>query len=331
MIALSLHFPAGRYHATPWGRHVNEAALAWPPEPLRIHRALIACHYRKADIEIFSEDALANLIEILAAQLPIYRLPEAVHAHTRHYMPAPVKTTLVFDAFARFDPEEPLIVGWPGVTLAAEQRAYLDHLTIRLGYLGRAESWVEAAVIDWDGSHANARPVEAANDSNHGTSFTRPSECHVVTLCAPLSPRAYEEARERLIREERERRLAGWKKKSKPTDKALDDDMTDFLTTLPGRLAHALAVDTSDLQAVGWSHPPATRRVLYTAPEPRTSWPGSRRKQPMRNQPDPTVARFVLAGRPRPLVEDTLRPDLDSRTGFRHREWQKCWRLIKPG
>jgi hypothetical protein len=23
-------------------------------------------------------------------------------------------------------------------------------------------------------------------------------------------------------------------------------------------------------------------------------------------------------------------PDLDSRTGFRHREWQKCWRLIKP-
>jgi ACR3 family arsenite transporter len=26
-----------------------------------------------------------------------------------------------------------------------------------------------------------------------------------------------------------------------------------------------------------------------------------------------------------------LQPDLDSRTGFRHREWQKCWRLIKPG
>ena len=25
-----------------------------------------------------------------------------------------------------------------------------------------------------------------------------------------------------------------------------------------------------------------------------------------------------------------LEPDLDSRTGFRHREWQKCWKLIKP-
>jgi CRISPR-associated protein Csb2 len=52
MISLSLRFLAGRYHATPWGRHVNEAALAWPPEPVRVLRALIACHYRKADREI---------------------------------------------------------------------------------------------------------------------------------------------------------------------------------------------------------------------------------------------------------------------------------------
>jgi len=31
------------------------------------------------------------------------------------------------------------------------------------------------------------------------------------------------------------------------------------------------------------------------------------------------------------LVPSGVLPDLDSRTGFRHREWQKCWRLIKPG
>jgi PD-(D/E)XK nuclease superfamily len=30
-------------------------------------------------------------------------------------------------------------------------------------------------------------------------------------------------------------------------------------------------------------------------------------------------------------LTNEIRPDLDSRTGFRHREWQKCWRLIKPG
>ena len=27
--AISLSFPWGRYHATPWGRHVNEAAVEW--------------------------------------------------------------------------------------------------------------------------------------------------------------------------------------------------------------------------------------------------------------------------------------------------------------
>ncbi len=30
------------------------------------------------------------------------------------------------------------------------------------------------------------------------------------------------------------------------------------------------------------------------------------------------------------LISSTM-PDLDSRTGFCHREWQKCWRLTKPG
>ena len=38
-----------------------------------------------------------------------------------------------------------------------------------------------------------------------------------------------------------------------------------------------------------------------------------------------TLKRLAAAGLGWPL------PDLDSRTGFRHREWQKCWRLIKPG
>ncbi len=80
-------FPAGHYHATPWGRHVNEGAVAWPPEPYRILRALIATWYRTADRERHGEVALAQLIEALAGELPLFGLPDAVHAHTRHYMP----------------------------------------------------------------------------------------------------------------------------------------------------------------------------------------------------------------------------------------------------
>jgi CRISPR-associated protein Csb2 len=302
MIALRLRFPGGRYHATPWGRHVNEAAIAWPPEPLRILRALIACHHRKADRTQFKDESLADLIDALASQLPVYRLPEAVRAHTRHYMPAPMKTTLIFDAFARFDPQEPLIAGWPGVALRTEESAHLEHLAARLGYFGRAESWVEADVIDWDGESANARPLQDERGANAGDSDRR-----LVPLYAPLAPSEYRQGREKLIAEERERRRAGWTKNAKPTDKALEKDMKDFLATLPERLVCALAIDTSDLHSVGWSDPPAARHVLYAGPEPATAWRGERRQQVYRKQPDPLVARFVLAGRPRPRVEDTVK------------------------
>lgn len=303
MIALRLHFPTGRYHATPWGRHVNEAALAWPPEPVRILRALIACHHRKADKTLFSDDALADLIDVLAGELPIYRLPQAVHAHTRHYMPAPVKTTLVFDAFARFDANEPLIVGWPGLSLRPEQRVHLDHIAARLGYLGRAESWVDAEFFEWGGDDANAKP---RNHNGERKGRASDPEFRLVSLYAPLSPEAYRERRERLIRDERERRRAGWTKKGQPTDRALEKDMRDFLAALPERLALALAVDTSDLHAAGWSDPPACRRMLYTAPEPASVWRGPRRRT-RSTRPDPTVARFVLAGRPRPRIEDAVK------------------------
>lgn len=303
MIALRLRFPVGRYHATPWGRHVNEAAIAWPPEPVRILRALIACHHRKADKTQFSDDALADLIDALAGELPIYRLPQAVHAHTRHYMPAPVKTTLVFDAFVRFDAEEPLIVGWPGLSLSREQRAHLDHLAARLGYLGRAESWVDAEVFEWSGDDANAKPL---NHDSEGNGQASAPEFQLVSLYAPMSPDTYLTRRKQLIDDERKRRLASWTKKGQPTDKALEKDMRDFLATLPERLASALAVDTSDLHAAGWSDPPAYRRVLYAAAQPASVWRGARRRTTS-TRPAPTVARFVLAGRPRPRIEDAVK------------------------
>jgi CRISPR-associated protein Csb2 len=286
MIALSLRFPAGRYHATPWGRHVNEAAVAWPPEPLRIMRALIACHHRKADAGMFSGEDLAGLVDALSAQLPIYRLPEAVHAHTRHYMPAPVKTTLVFDAFSRFDPDEPLIVGWPDVTLTVAQRTYFEHLAARLSYLGRAESWVDAVVIEWGGRNANAWPAKAG-ESNY-TQTGRIQNRGLIHLYAPLASEQYRETRERL--------LDVASKRGK-----------DFRGTLPEHLAEALAIDTSVLQSVGWSDPPAVRRVLYSAPELRATWSDGRRQRLAPADPNPTVARFVLAGRPRPQVEDTVK------------------------
>ena len=91
MIAFAFSFPAGRYHATPWGRHANEADVAWPPEPVRILRALIATWWRKADHKRFPKIMLDDLVDALAAELPVFHLPEAVHTHVRAWMPAPTE------------------------------------------------------------------------------------------------------------------------------------------------------------------------------------------------------------------------------------------------
>src|ERR1043166_4261706 len=103
MTVLELRFPAGRYHATAWGRHVNEGAVEWPPSPSRILRALIATWYLTARSEI-AEATVPALADALS-EPPVFRLPRATTAHTRHYMPynegKNEKTTKVFDTFVQ--------------------------------------------------------------------------------------------------------------------------------------------------------------------------------------------------------------------------------------
>src|SRR5262245_34507239 len=102
MITIELRFPGGHYHATPFGHHVNEGLVEWPPSPWRLLRALISTGFTRLG---WSEVPLAGrmLVEQLAAQLPTYVLPPATIAHSRHYMPLGLldqKTTLVLDAWA---------------------------------------------------------------------------------------------------------------------------------------------------------------------------------------------------------------------------------------
>ena len=40
MLAIKFTFTANRYHATQWGRHVNEGVPEWPPSPWRILRGI---------------------------------------------------------------------------------------------------------------------------------------------------------------------------------------------------------------------------------------------------------------------------------------------------
>ena len=86
MPTLKLRFPSGRYHATPWGHHVNEGLIEWPPSPWRLLRALIACGFSSKGWSEVPEVA-RRLIDKFAGVLPSYQLPPASAVHSRHYMP----------------------------------------------------------------------------------------------------------------------------------------------------------------------------------------------------------------------------------------------------
>jgi CRISPR-associated protein Csb2 len=306
MFALIFRFPVGRYHATPWGRNVNEADIAWPPEPWRIMRALIATWWRKGDRERWSQQDLGALIDALAEYTPVYRLPEqAVHSHTRHYMPqgkiekGSEATSLIFDAFARLPDDAEIVAAWPAVSLPDRLFGLATDLAESIGYLGRAESWVDCeALAEWNVTAANCLPEDV-----EGT------EGDPVRLIAPSPPTDYAAARGQHLRafEERQRLIANGSKKV--TAKALERARAKaFGPTLPEKLVDAIALDTSDYQRFGWSRPPASREIVYLrralAPIPRVV---QRRTLSADDRTRFTVARFVLAGRPRPRIEETVK------------------------
>ena len=311
MFALAFRFPAGRYHATPWGRGVNEADIAWPPEPWRLLRALIAVYWRKGDRNRWSDEHLARLVNALSETLPVYRLPEGgIHAHTRHYMPTGKiadgreKTSLVFDAFVRVPKHATVVAAWPGVWLDDELFAFAIDLASAVGYLGRAESWATCeALADWQET-ANCGPVD---DGYSGD---------LIRLLAPLPPEAYARERERLIEMARERMRASMGSATS-TSKLEEKVASEFRSkgsksdTLPERLLEALSLDSADFHDRDWDRPPAAREVVYARCSNVSLGVSPRiraRKQGLRaDRKLPKVARFLLVGRPRPPVEDTIR------------------------
>lgn len=281
MLAVQFTFPAGRYHANPWGRHVNEGEVAWPPEPWRILRALIATwHHKVKHKGCHQPETLISTIEALASSALEYNMPAASHSHTRHYLPQwkPNDTSLVFDAFAAIDRNAPLHLVWPGVELSGDASDLLDDLLENLGYLGRAESWVEAKRID-DEIKTNCKPGDDPVDRSTGELIGE-----TVQLNSAIHPGEYQMLRSAFLED---------KKRAKKLAK-----------TLPEGFVDALSVDTADLQAQGWSQPPASAQVTYLRPV------GALRPQRNRRSsrgPRATSVCFLLSGKPLPRVEDSLR------------------------
>ena len=240
MLAVSLRMLAGHYHATPWGRHVNEGEVEWPPSPWRLLRALLATWHMKATSDV-EEPVMRRLVSQLSEVLPEYHVPAVSLSHTRHYMPLynscrDEKTAKVFDTFACIDPNTEAFVVWPGLTLGQPELQALEILLTRTGYLGRAESWVEAGLV-----------------------YTVPP---ADFICRPLNDCGPAEGNEvvRLLAPTTAQSLSAWLARMRPDGSTRGKRQK---ISIPLNIWDALHVDTGELRSAGWSDPPGARWALY--------------------------------------------------------------------
>jgi CRISPR-associated protein Csb2 len=290
-------FLAGRLHTTPWGSHVNEGVVEWPPSPWRLLRALLATWHLKATEQV-PAPVLRSLIVNLAAQPPRYQLPAASTGHTRHYMPfnegKNEKTTKIFDTFVVVGKEDPLRVCWD-IELAPAERSALDTLLTRLAYLGRAESLVEARLLpasEIAGFRADVAPI--VDDP-----ATRPDSDY-IRLLTPLSDTAYQTwlvDLTRTLAQPPPPPASG--KKAKPKKPSAPVAPEDLFT--------ALHADTGELQAAGWlGEPPGSRLLYYTRPSGSLDAKPSRNRNLRHSARLPTVARYAIASNVLPRITAAL-------------------------
>jgi CRISPR-associated protein Csb2 len=266
MPTLRLRFPGGRYHATPWGHHVNEGQIEWPPSPWRLLRSLLACGFNTqgwSDATSMPPSA-RHLIEKLAGVLPSYRLPTASAAHSRHFMPVGVldkgreKTTLVFDTWADVG-DDVIEIHWP-CELTTDESELLGKLAKCLGYLGRSESWVEAELIA-DPTHNGFQAMPHSDGLHPGRGWEQ------ITLMAAIPPTDYDSWREKETSEVTQTipQPAG-KNNRKPTTTQVRDFEKKVATAVapyPVDILACLTKDTAWWKSHRWNQPPGSQRVVY--------------------------------------------------------------------
>ena len=146
MVGLAIAFDLGRYHATAWGAHVNEATVEWPPSPWRLLRALYAAGLTNLDLSAIRADLERALTTLAGARPPSFDVPATGEGHTRHFVPLaaygpskPQEKSLVIDAFRAVDPSDELCAWWD-VELDPLALEALAVTAAAVGYLGRSES-----------------------------------------------------------------------------------------------------------------------------------------------------------------------------------------------
>ena len=264
-LTLAFRFVSGRYHATPYGHHVNEGLIEWPPSPWRLLRSLISVGYTSGiwNGEGPQRDA-RSLFESLAQSLPSYHLPSAVGTHSRHFMPKGVldkgieKTTLVLDTWARLGDQE-IFVNWPEVRLSSVELSVLGQLLGNINYLGRSESWVEARIVPIDEEVPRVNCVPDTGEESASLDGDQ------VALLSATGAATYSNWREQQV--EAALSVAHLKPpEGRKITKALEKKRRMAIDPYPYDLIDCLQKDTNWLRKHGWSQPPGSQRTFYLRP-----------------------------------------------------------------
>lgn len=270
-LTIEMKFPSGRYHATPWGRHVNEGVPEWPPSPWRFLRALVAVWQRT--LPALPTEQIQRILTALA-EPPRFKLPPHRVAHTRHYMPwekkGPEDRTLVFDTFVAVNRQDSLYIAWEQANLSADDLLALRQLLGNLTTLGRAEAWVEAQLSD--------------RDIDCDLTLADTADPNPVSVLCPDPATAFE--CDHYPRLDPKKLAAG---KVNPVN---------YLFDCP---PWHLCLDTETIHAQRWPTVPGSRWMNYSRPS-ETAVTQMTRRVPVAN----TVARFVLDGPVLPLITDTV-------------------------
>ena len=246
MLTIELRFLSGRFHATPWGRHVNEGVPEWPPSPYRLLRAIYDAWKRKRPD--WGADRIGPLLRLLATEPPHFHLPPARASHTRSYLSQnttePEAKSLIFDAFVILAPEKPVVIGWPSIDLGTERLSDLYELLSLVNYFGRSESWVSARAIlkpseeNWNCSPAVARLVDNSFD--------------IIRVACAISADRYERK--------------PYVKDAPSKTKRAKKSATTSVSAGPLSWLDAMAFSTDDMLTARLSEPPALHYVNYLRP-----------------------------------------------------------------
>jgi CRISPR-associated protein Csb2 len=234
MITVELKFPSGMFHATPWGRNVNEGVPEWPPSPYRLVRALYDAWKRKRPE--WQDAQVEPLLEALASEPPLFSLPPARASHTRSFLSENdrdvTRRQLVFDAFVALSRESSIIIHWPEAELSDAQKEDLDELFSVMNYLGRSESWVAAKLSQDTNATWNCVPVNDSDELH---------DAEIVQVACSL-PRSNYASKPFMV----------------PASKKGKPKVLGWLD--------ALAMSSSDVLDFKLSEPPAFQFVMYLRP-----------------------------------------------------------------